>query len=98
MPTTTLNKGSSPMRESMLTTIDNPHHPFNEFDAWYAWDEGKGYHTSSFLARILTSSEDLSDADQNVANEAAIDEIITQNVSGLYSKVSRDRVDDLEAV
>lgn len=71
----------------MLTTVDNPYNPFTEFDLWYAFDEASGYHTSAFLARVLKSSENLSDADQDQALEDAIEEIVSENVLGLYRKV-----------
>ena len=73
------------MAEHMLTTVDNP---FTQFDEWYAFDEASGYHTTAFLARIVRTSHDLSDADQDVAIEAAIDEIVRENVLGVYRKVS----------
>ncbi len=76
------------MNESMLTTVDNPFDPFTQFDEWYAYDLSQGYHTSAFLARIVRSSEELSEADQSAAIEAAIDEIVRENVLGLYRKVS----------
>lgn len=78
------------MIESMLTTFDNPYDPFEKFDEWYAYDRHAGYHTLSFLARVLINSEELSDADKNLANEQAIDEIIKENVLGIYRKVSRE--------
>ena len=78
------------MIESMLSTVDNPHDPFEEFDAWYAWDERHGYHTTSFLARIISTSPDLSEPDQNLAIEQAIDEIVKENVNGMYVKVSKE--------
>ena len=37
----------------MLTTVDNPHSPFDEFGAWYTFDLQQGYRTSELLARIL---------------------------------------------
>ena len=74
----------------MLTTTDNPHNPFTAYDEWYAFDRAAGYHTPSFLARIVVSSDDLSEADQSLAIETAIDEIIQENVLGIYRKVSRD--------
>lgn len=76
------------MVEHMLTTVDNPFNPFTQFDEWYAFDEASGYHTTAFLARIVRTSHDLSDADQDVAIEAAIDEIVRENVLGVYRKVS----------
>lgn len=74
--------------ESMLTTVDNPHDPFTKFDEWYAFDEAAGYHSSALLARIVRSSDDLSEADQSLAIEQAIDEVVEENVLGIYRKVS----------
>jgi hypothetical protein len=78
------------MKEVMLTTVDNPHDPFDDYDAWYVYDLSSGYHTPSFLARILNSSNEISDADQAVAIEQAIDEIVRENVLGIYRKVTRE--------
>lgn len=75
--------------ESMLTTVDNPFDPFDQFSEWNAWDQSHGYHTSSFLARMVHQSYDLSEADQRRAVELAIDEIVSENVSGMYRKVTR---------
>jgi hypothetical protein len=72
----------------MLTTVDNPFNPFTQFDEWNTWDQTAGYHTAAFLARIVRSSDELSDADQDQAIEDAIDEITTQNVLGLYRKIA----------
>jgi hypothetical protein len=77
--------------EYMLTTVDNPFDPFTRFDEWLAYDTQKGYHTTAFLARIAKVSSDLSEADQAIAIRDAIDEIITENVSGMWVKVSRDQ-------
>lgn len=75
--------------ESMLTTIDNPYDPFTEFDMWYYYDETHGYHSSGLLARIVVLSEALSEADQQLAMEEAIDEIVKENVTGVHKKVTR---------
>jgi hypothetical protein len=78
---------------TMLTTIDNPHSPFDDFAAWYAYDISFGHHTASFLGRIVKDSDQLSDADLELAIEQAIDEIILENVSGLYVKVQKQSED-----
>lgn len=78
------------MIEARLTTVDNPHSPFDDFKAWYAFDTQSGYHTVSFLERITNSSEELSVTDQNLANTQAIDEIVKENVNGMYRKVTRE--------
>lgn len=75
---------------AMLTTIDNPHSPFTEFDAWYLYDTMHGYNSCGLLDRITFSSKELSDLDQQIAIQDAIDEIIEVNASGLHKKVYRN--------
>lgn len=77
------------LEEHMLTTVDNPYDPFTQFDDWNAWDIRNGYHTLAFLARIVKSSSELSDADQSEAIEQAIKEITEANITGMYRAVKR---------
>lgn len=72
----------------MLTTVDNPYDPFKQFDEWYGYDESKGYHTTSYLARIVKSSDELSQEDEDLAIDKAIDEIAKLNILGIYKKVT----------
>ena len=76
------------MNEIMLTTIDNPFSPFTQFGEWQQFDEGKGYYTTNYLARIAKTSHELSDVDNEAAIDAAIEEIVKLNVLGIYRKVS----------
>lgn len=78
------------MARVMLTTLDNPHSPFDNYKAWLNFDIGAGYHTSDYLARIVQDAGSLSDQDLEVAIEQAIDEIIYENVLGIYIKVTKD--------
>jgi len=78
------------MIESMLTTVDNPHDPFDDYDSWYQWDSRNGYHTPEFLGRIAKVSVETSDADQVLAINDAIDEIVKENVTGMYRKLTRE--------
>lgn len=71
----------------MLSTSDNPFNPFTDYSAWFAWDAQAGYHTGAYLARIVRTSSELSEADQDLAIEYAIDEIIHENILGIYVKV-----------
>lgn len=80
----------STMTLSMLTTIDNPHDPFDAWDQWYAWDNSRGYHSTSLLARVAVVSDDLSAPDFYSAIEEAIDEIVEFNISGMHRKVTRE--------
>lgn len=74
------------MDEHMLTTTDNPYNPVTEFDQWRVWDESKGYNTLAYLGRVVRSSDELSEADQSLAIEQAIDEIVANNGT-FYVKV-----------
>ena len=74
----------------MLTTADNPYHPFTQWDEWWAYDTQAGHHTCAYLARVSKSSDDLSDPDQEVANETTIDEIVRENPLGIYLKISEN--------
>lgn len=74
----------------MLTTVDNPWNPFTHWDEWREYDESSGHHTLALLGRVTVSSEEMSEADQDVAISDGIDEIIQENVSGVHVKVTRD--------
>jgi hypothetical protein len=74
----------------MLTTVDNPFNPSTQFDEWYAYDLRMGYGTMELLARIVRTSHDLSEADQDDAIEKAIDEVCEYNVNGMFRKVAID--------
>lgn len=76
------------MAEFMLTTVDNPYNPFTHYDEWLAYDERLGYGTSQLLARVLITSDELSEADQSVAIDNAINEIVSENVSGMHIKIA----------
>lgn len=73
----------------MLTTIDNPFSPITHYDEWLAWDM-LNYNSNALLARVVRTSSELSDADQAQAIQDAIDEIVTENVSGMHTKVKME--------
>jgi len=60
------------MNDTMLTTIDNPFDPFTQFDEW---------------KRFAKTSDELSETDEAIAINQAIDEIINLNILGIYRKV-----------
>lgn len=74
------------MEEYMLTTSDNPFDPFTQFDEWYAFDVRHGYNTCAYLARVLVTSDELSEEDQDMALDTAINAILELNVTGNYVK------------
>lgn len=76
----------------MLTTIDNPFNPFNEWDQWKSYDEHNKYFSCGLLDRIATASDELSDADYQLAIESAIDEILRYDPTCKYMKVYEPEV------
>jgi hypothetical protein len=84
--------------EYMLTTVDNPFDPFTRFDEWLEYDIRLGYNTVSFLDRVAKVSNDLSEPDQALAIQNAIDEIVNENVSGMWRKVSRNSAQTFESL
>lgn len=77
------------MMQHMLTTTDNPFDPFTQFEDWLSYDEDAGYFSNQYLARVAHYSPEQSDTDQELAIEQAIDEIVKENILGIYRKVSR---------
>ena len=90
--------------EFMLTTIDNPFDPFEQFTSWFLFDVEKGYNTSWFLfdvekgyntcsrlARIANISGELSEKEVDEEIERAIDEIIKYDFTNIYKKVKREK-------
>lgn len=78
------------MIKAMLTTVDNPHDPFENFKGWYIWDVAAGYHCCGVLAKVISTSYELSETQQNDANTEAIDEIVEHNLTGVYRKLTKE--------
>lgn len=74
----------------MVTTTDNPFDPFTEYRSWLTWDHTHGYNTIGLLARCTIDSEELSEADQDVAIRQAMMDIVTFNASGMHVLVKRE--------
>ena len=77
--------------EFMLTTIDNPLNPFEQFTSWFLKKKKKGYNTCSRLARIANISDELSEKEVDEEIERAIDEIIKYDFTNIYKKVKREQ-------
>jgi len=75
--------------EFMLTTVDNPFDPFEDFTSWFLFDVEKGYNSCSYLARIAKISDDMTEQEVSAEIERAIDEIIKYDFIGIYKKVKR---------
>lgn len=77
------------LAQVMLTTVDNPYDPFDQFDDWYNFDMDMGYNSCAYLARVSFTSDALSDTENEKEIERAIDDIIKYDPFSMYLKVSR---------
>lgn len=80
------------MEEVMITTIDNPYDPFEEFTQWDLFDKEKGYNTTSRLARLVNLTDEMTQQEENEAVEIAIDRLIELDFLDIYRKVKRTTV------
>lgn len=78
----------------MLSTSDNPWNPWTHFKEWLAHDMRAGHHSLAYLARITVSSDELSEADQDLAVEQAIEEIVRIHNGELYVAVPEPESSD----
>lgn len=75
--------------EFRLTTFDNPYDPFDQFSQWFLFDVQKGYNTCSYLDRISTYYDDMSEEERDNEHNRAIDSIIDHDFLNIYKKVRR---------
>lgn len=78
---------------AMLTTVDNPYDPRSQFDEWYAYDRMRARQhnvpdSCSLLARLATTSPQLSDELNDQIIEDAIDDIVKADPEQSYKKIS----------
>jgi hypothetical protein len=73
----------------MLSTIDNPFNPFEDFNSWFLFDVEKGYNSCSYLARIAKTSNEFTEEEEAEEIERAIDEIIQYDFMNLYIKIKQ---------
>ena len=78
----------------MLTTVDNPFDPFEQFSSWFLFDVEKGYNSCGKLARIANVSESMSETEFNNEIDSAIDKLIKVDFLDIYKKVTKEVPDD----
>lgn len=88
------------MKVSMITTIDNPFDPFENFDEWFAFDNNDkqnlvhqyfGCNTCQLLDRFSFAHPQMSPAFAEDENERAIDDICDRfDMFGIFKKVSKE--------
>jgi len=71
----------------MLTTVDNPYDPNDDYDKWLQWDHEHGYYTQELLARVAPIDDDVSDDDKVRIITEAINQIIDGDQLGIYKTI-----------
>ena len=71
----------------MLTTLDNPFDPFDDFTSWFKFDLEKGHNTSSRIARIAQLDSEMSQKEVDDEMERAMDLIVKYDFEEKYIKV-----------
>ena len=77
-------------KEYALTTLDNPYSPFEEPDEWMAFDIAHGYGTCEILDRFAVTGNNLTDYENQVAINSAIDRILEIDPYSRYIKVTKE--------
>ena len=78
------------LRKVNITTIDNPFDPFDDFDSWFMFDIEKGYYTSSRIARLVNTTDEMTEIEEMEEIERAIDRLIEIDPLDIYIKVVRE--------
>lgn len=73
-------------KQYAITTFDNPWNPFTHFDEWLAFDNEHEYNTLNKLSRIANLSSDLTDEEEKIETEKAIDVMIENDFLNIYRK------------
>lgn len=85
----------SEVKETALTTIDNPYSPFSHFDEWYLYDLEKGYDCCGLIDRYKTELKEdttyLSQEKEDSIIEKVIDYIVNNDPTGVYVKVEKTK-------
>lgn len=75
----------------MLSLASNPHNPFTDYNKWKNFDRREGFDTDGLMARVISTSPDISEADQVLAEMQACESIINNpSFSGLYVMINSD--------
>lgn len=83
-------------KQCMLTTIDNPFNPFDDFKDWFLFDVEKGYNSCGYLDRIAKIEDNMTEEEVKIETERAIDEIIYYDNLHIYKKIYMETADDSE--
>jgi hypothetical protein len=73
-----------------LTTTDNPYDPCDQYDQWKLFDKMHNHDCEELIARFANLSDQLTDTENLIELETAIDEIIAVDLEGVYKKIKKE--------
>ena len=78
------------MARVALTTFDNPFDPFTQFDSWLLFDKEMNHNCCELLDDFAQTSDQLSEEENEIEIERAIDEIIKYDLTNTYKKAKEE--------
>lgn len=69
---------------TMLTTVDNPYNPREDYEKWLNWDHNEGYYTQEYLARVACLDIEDEGPETDIIMELAKLSIIENDMTNLY--------------
>lgn len=84
------------METFMLSTVDNPFNPFDDFTSWYMFDCEKGHNTSSRIARIANIDSEMTQKEVEEERIRAMDLIFRHDFEDKYIKVFENQAKPTE--
>lgn len=74
----------------MLTTVDNPYNPFDEFDKWFNYDNLKGYNCCGIVARIAPGVDEYSEEFDDDFRIQSILRFVDEDPLHIYTYVAKE--------
>lgn len=74
----------------LITTIDNPYSPFDEFDDWWRYDRIHNYGTIEKLSRLSPNSDLFTDEENADETDKAVDRLMAIDILGIYKKAFKN--------
>lgn len=81
------NESETNLEAYLITTIDNPFSPFDEFEKWYKFDLAKGYNTCEIVGRLASKDQSLTSIEEIEEMNEIVDKIIEFDFLNVYKKV-----------
>ena len=78
------------IKESRLTTFDNPYDPFDQFTQWLLFDNEMGYNCCGKVDRVSNVTNDMTEQEKHEEIERAIDTIILYDFLNIFKKKTRE--------